>query len=450
MKRIIYSLAFVATLILSGCRDYVEVEDPTQRELKYTEDYQYLLNYTTRLETACQAPLVASDDIELEGESIQNSVTEVVGAIYRWADNIYPEGQQDNDWQMLYQQLYTINSVTDGVMASEGGTNEEKQDLLAQAKVHRAFAYFSLVNMYGKQYNVSTAASDLGVPMLTKPDLFASLERASVQEVYDQIIKDLEEALVVLPDFQENSFLPGRAGALALKARVYLQMGDYDSALAYANEALALQNTLNNLAEYEAAPTTYPVKYSDPEIMLSKSFYASLSAVPVNDELLDLFEEGDLRYELFTAPASNFYWEFEGRGYWKPSLVYQGIYVGPSVPEMMLIKAECLARNDNDQEAIDALNELRVARFAPEDYEPFTIEGSVIRKVLDERRRELFCTGIRWFDLKRLNQEPQFATTIEREFLGENYVLEPNSNEYVFQIAPIYRRQNPEIESNPR
>ncbi len=131
-------------------------------------------------------------------------------------------------------------------------------------------------------------------------------------------------------------------------------------------------------------------------------------------------------------------------------MVYQGIYSGPTVPEMLLIKAECLARSGDAAAATEVLNTLRIARFRAGDYEPLSVVDDVLPTVLDERRRELFGTGIRWFDLKRLNKEDRFAKTISREFRGATYTLEPNANKYVFPIANIYISQNPEIEQNPR
>ena len=67
--------------------------------------------------------------------------------------------------------------------------------------------------------------------------------------------------------------------------------------------------------------------------------------------------------------------------------------VGPSVPEMMLIKAEYYARNNQPTEAMQWVNKLRVKRFAAEDYteETATDADDALKKVIDERHREFFC-----------------------------------------------------------
>ncbi len=449
-KSIIYILFVFISLLNIGCQDYVEIDQPMQRTLTYTSDYQYLLNYVYRFERSYFYPELASDDIDITDETFANNLMEQNANAYIWTENIFGDAE-DTDWNALYQQIYTANEVITGVMESEGGTEAEKEEALAQAKVHRAFAYFSLVNVYAKQYDATTASTDLGVPLLLTPNLFASLERASVARVYEQIITDLEEAIEFLPETQTNAFLPSSTGAIALLARVQLQIGDYNNALSLAEEVLSRQSSVNNLENYIETPTSYPGRYEDQEIILIKTLGNSVLDFPLSQELIDLFDENDLRYELFTAPGTNYSWSpFEGRGYWKPRLRSQGIHIGPSVPEMMLIRAECLARTNNPDEAIIVLNTLRSYRFRAEDYQELENVSNVLQEVLDERRRETFGTGLRWLDLKRLNKEPEFAKTITREFRGETYTLEPNSNEYVFQINPIYIQRNPEIESNPR
>lgn len=448
MKKITYVLLMTA-MVFSSCRDYVEVDQPGKRTLKYTSDFQYILNNTTNLESTFYYPELASDDIEIVDEEFISRMSDVDKYAYAWADYIFID-EEDRDWARLYKQVYICNEVITNVMSSAEGTESEKNNIMGQAKVHRAYAYYCLVNIYARQYDVATASSDPGVPLLTTPDLFASLKRASVREVYDLILQDLEDATGLLPDFQDNSFMPSLAGTYGFLARVSLQIGDYDNALLNAEDALGLRNTLNNLEDY-ANGSAYPVKYEDPEILMAKGLGSTVLDYRLSDELTGLFDENDLRYELFTRPGTDITWNpFSGRVYWKPKLVYQGIYSGPTVPEMLLIKAECLARSGDAASATEVLNTLRIARFRAGDYEPLSVVDDVLPTVLDERRRELFGTGIRWFDLKRLNKEDRFAKTISREFQGATYTLEPNANKYVFPIANIYISQNPEIEQNPR
>ncbi len=80
--------------------------------------------------------------------------------------NIFTEDfESDPDWESLYNQIYVTNLVILQVMDAKNGTQQEKEQLLAEARVHRAYAYLTLVNLYAKHYTASTAATDAGVPL---------------------------------------------------------------------------------------------------------------------------------------------------------------------------------------------------------------------------------------------------------------------------------------------
>ncbi|MNR32241.1 hypothetical protein D3C85_1498060 [compost metagenome] len=57
--------------------------------------------------------------------------------------------------------------------------------------------------------------------------------------------------------------------------------------------------------------------------------------------------------------------------------------------------------------------------------------------------------GFRWFDLKRLNKEPEFAKTITHDFAGQTFTLAPNSDRYQMPFAPIYFEYAPNLQQNP-
>ncbi|MCI1683685.1 MAG: RagB/SusD family nutrient uptake outer membrane protein [Bacteroides sp.] len=452
MKKIIFSF-ILGCLVLSSCRDYVEIDAIGQRTLKYTDDYQYLLNYDNFISQAFYYTELASDEVDISDEGFQTRMSTKDAAVYTWADYIYSDTEEDNDWTKLYKEIYICNQVIEGVMDSEKGTEKEKANIYAQAQVHRAFAYLDLVNVFAKQYDKETASTDEGVPLLLTPDLYASLKRASVQEVYDQIQKDLKEAMLILPDAQSNAYNASKISAYGVMARTCLQMGEYDAAYAYADSVLQKKNTLLDLNDYINNKTSFPKKMYNPEVVLYKTLSNLGPVLPLSNHLLGLLGEKDLRYQLFTVPGTNFSWNsFNGRGYSGYQLTYDGVYTGPCVPEMMLIKAEVLARNGNYTDAISLVNDLRKKRFAPADYTDLTATSKeeALQTVIDERQREFFGRGFRWYDQKRLNKEAALAQTVTRTFKGETYTLAPNDNHYVFPIANKYIILNPEITQNPR
>ncbi|HYC29862.1 MAG TPA: RagB/SusD family nutrient uptake outer membrane protein, partial [Chitinophagaceae bacterium] len=324
----------------------------------------------------------------------------------------------------------------------------------------RADAFLMLANTYAKPYNAATASTDLGVPMVLTQTISQSLNRPSLQRVYDQILSDLTEAIPFLPATQLYNTLPSKASAYGVLARCYLYMKDYANAAKYADEALALRSTLNDLGTITTiSSTTYPIRRSDPEILLSKIATGGTSAftpyaLRLSDELLTLLGTQDQRYTLFTTTPANIsstYTAAGGRFFYKDRAIGEARNIGPSVPEMMLIKAENFARNNDATNALLWVNNLRKKRFKPADYTPLTAATATdaLRIVIEERRREFFCRMLRWWDMRRLKNESQFARTYTRTWGGVTYTLEPNSDRYVFQIPPYQLQLSPEIEQNP-
>ena len=453
----IYTILFVC---ISSCSDYVEVENKTQRTLSKTDDYGKLLdNYTSLFKGVYSDPVITSDDIFIEDETLQQNLYNAKAMVYTWGEDEFGSKETDTDWENLYKQIYYCNVVIDGVMSSEEGTEEEKKELKAEALVHRAFAYWCLVNMYATQYDSTTADTELGVPLLITSDLYTKLDRKPVQKIYSQIIKDLEEASSSLEQVSDVNTKPSKEAAYAILSRTYLFMGMYQLASENATMALDYNASLIDLNTYADDPSTLPTLVDNPEIMLGKTV-RSYELSPLNrlsDELLNLFDQdNDLRYLLFTADGSVFSPSYTGRGYYRYMYDTYGyraynVYVGPEVPEVILIKAESEARLGNTNIAISLLNTLRAKRIKTDAYNELTATNAheALLLVLKERRLELFGRGFRWFDQKRLNKETEFAETVERTFRGTTYTLEPNSNKYQYKIGTDYIELNPELEQNP-
>lgn len=453
----------IAFLLLSAgmisCRKYVEdVPIQGQRVLVYTEDYRFLLNNRDQQEAAFgSAPLVSCDDVDFIAPEIQNNIkaNNTQKAIYTWRKPVYTDLAQDYDWNTLYATMYTYNIVIDGVMDSKGGDMLLKQTLLGEALLHRAFNYFNLVNLYGKQYDAATAETDPGVPVLLKAALFVDLKRASVKQVYAQVLKDITAAIPILPLQQDINFRPNKAAAYALLSKVYLNMRDFANAAAFADSTLALSSTLYDYNIAVAGSSyIFPSQLEDKQILLRKVPRQTFSAPQLSQAILDLLGTKDLRYQLFVKQGASFYPSFTGLGFWSREK-YSGSpdkpAAGLSVNETWLIKAECLARAGKKDDAVNMLNTLRKLRFLPADYAGLTATtaAEALQLVVDERRREFFGSGLRWFDQRRLNKDPQFAKTVTRSFDGATYTLEPNSTGYVFPLANILIAQNPEMEQNP-
>jgi hypothetical protein len=457
------TIAVLGSIVVS-CDNYVDIKTEGKLTPKETVNYRYLLNNTREYDLTYGIVDVASDDISFQNPE---QVTSLEAStyyrpflnVYKWSDQVYFDGESDYDMNSLYEALYYTNVVINEVMKSENGTEAEKQAIKGEAEVHRAFIFLTLVNTFGKAYDATTSATDPGIVLFTTPTVSQDIKRASVQEVYDVILSDLKDAAnsgLKPVNSGNNVAFPSQASAYALLARTYLYMRNYPEALANAEKSLALQSTLLNLADYEFS--AFPTRKLNSELILSKfngynSFQYSPQVLTLSDEFVNTFDTNDLRYVLFTKPASAFNSSYKlGRGFSKEGLTGESRNAGPTVPEMMLIKAECEARTGAAGLAMETINKLRVKRFRSGEYTALTATDNkdALVKVLAERRRELMGSGgFRWFDLKRLNKEPEFVKTITHTLSGQTLTLEPNSDRYQLPYAPIYFDYAPNLTQNP-
>lgn len=462
MKQV-FNLIIPALLLTAatGCKKYVEIKTQGQLVPGETANYRYLLNDNGTFEATVRMPDLAADDINIKDSAQMAQLAASTFYLYfvntyTWQPAVYTiTGETDVEWDRLYKIIYNANVIITETPSSTGGSDSIKAEIMAEARVHRADAYLTLVNMYAKPYNAGTAASDPGVPLITAPTIDATLTRNPVSAVYKLIIDDLTAAYPLLPKLNSFNNLPSRAAAFAILARANLYMNNHAQAGIWADSALNIQNKLNDLS----ALTTfsYPKRILDPEIILSKQAYSGFSYMPIalrlSDSLLSLLGTNDLRYTLFTAPASNFSSTlYTGRFFYKESIGnYETRNLGPSVPEMMLIKAEALARNNDITGALTLINNLRQKRFTTATYTSVTATTpqEALIQVIKERQRELFCRGLRWFDMRRMKNEAPFSYTVTRSFQGKTYILDPSSNRYVLPISDYYRTFNPGITPNP-
>jgi hypothetical protein len=292
----------------------------------------------------------------------------------------------------------------------------------------------------------------MGIPLRIKPLLDEIVPRASVQQTFERIIQDLMEAKDLLPaqvDIPHRN-RPSKPAVFALIARTYLVMQDYDKALVYADSCLNLYNVIVDYASvnptllrpFPGSPTEFPeVIYR--HVQHDYSVFSSTIA-NADTTLFAMYNINDRRRDIYFGinGASRYYkGQYSGN-----SLLFCGL----ATDEVYFIKAECLARKGNISAAMGALNAVLTKRwigtFTP--YNPIDAEDA-LRIVLKERRKELVCRGLRWSDLRRLNQDPRFAITLTRILNGQIYTLAPNSTRYALPI-PDNEIQLSGIPQNPR
>ncbi len=491
MKKLNIFILLMAVLFAS-CDDYVNIQPKGQAIAETLEDVNALLDYAMRFSgsygNSNTMSLLINDNIELMDEDIQgleaSSWQRYQAAMYRLEDRFYLSSDDDRGWDSPYACISNCNYILE-ITPDIEGDEATKNQYIAEALVHRAHAYFRLVNFYAVHYNLPQAAEEgSGVPIvLTYADQNVSLQRASVTEVYDFIVKDLKEAIPML--MVDRPFIDrvNKSAAESLLARVYLHMGNYtgeESALAYANKALAYNSTLIDYNSLSGAP---PKGADNPEYLLFKELsYSSIGSWP-NYKGIGRFSPGLIA--AFDKPANDL------RLTEIPDNPSEGNYIvgltsyrnfaeiiGVTVPELLLIKAECLARTGDFNGAEEVINTLRSKRFDRKPFiddtdpdnpvfdeaafiasytEDFTTEEEAVDFVVNERRLEFHIFGMRFFDIKRLNAVENAGISFTREWDYEDgnpqksVTWSANSINWAMPIGEkVIQTSNGQIKQNPR
>jgi tetratricopeptide (TPR) repeat protein len=435
----------------------VDIRTKGQLVPNETENFRDIMNTTSTFNIGNGFPDFGDDNVDFADTAQQASLASYnpFNNVYTWAPQYFDPASHDLTWDEMYAIIFNCNVVIEGVPNSTQGSQADKNQISGEALVNRADAYMTLARTYAKAYNASTAGTDLGVPLLITPSIDQPLPRVSLQQVYTQIITDLKKAAPLMANTSKYNTLASKQAAYALLARAYLDMSDYKNAAIFADSTLAINS---NILDLNTLGGTLPRNIDNPELIFSKDANVNTANAPtvlrLSDELLNLLGTNDLRYVNFTTDASMVSSDYTGRVFSVDLfLQYPNTHnCGVTVPEIMLIKAECLARSNDVNGALNLINTIRKKRFASTDYQPLSASDgpTALNRVLDERRRELFARGIRWFDLKRLNLDSRFAKSITHVFNKQTPVLQPNSNRYVFPIAEYYFKFNKNLVQNPR
>ena len=137
-------------------------------------------------------------------------------------------------WNFLYKQISSINTVLADYFptAPTAATDQEVFQKYGELKTMRAIFYYYLVNTFAKTY-VGNQGS-LGVPLMLNPG-DDKLPRATVQQVYDQMIADLtvvdDARFQITPDNKADA---DKAVGAAYLAKIYACQGNWTEVQRYA------------------------------------------------------------------------------------------------------------------------------------------------------------------------------------------------------------------------
>lgn len=481
MKKIIpiISLAALMAFSATSCDSYIDITPKGSITVDSTAQYYELIVNPLRSYYPSSYILLSDNQWAKESDILGYESQTMDGINFTFNEKADRTIFADNG---LYENMYAFimrsNLIIDNIDATTGDESLKKL-AKAEARTFRAWDHFLAVNTFAKAYDPATAATDGGVCMMEHYDLEATPTKSTVAQVYDFIIKDLEESVDLLQEKPVNIYHPNKAFGYALLAKVYLFHRDWEKAKAAAETSLRLNSALAdyNLINDAGGTALYKnyAKENNPEVLSYHwlSGWGSGEQVAlyhygmISPELKQLFESNDLRYKIFLRDkgTSITLWFDSGSGaaIWTPAITnldrFTYMMVGLRTAEVYLMLAEANARLNQLSQATSYVNQLRAKRLSGGNTDIATpsSQKEMMDQIILERRKEMLFGFNRFFDLKRFNLEPEYAKTITRQFpvvnISENYpqktyTLQPNSRMYIIPFPRSARDKNPNLTLN--
>lgn len=340
-------------------------------------------------------------------------------------------------WNSGFNIIYQANAVIEGCLNSETLSQQQTSILIGEAKFTRAFSNFYLCNLYG----------DIPLVLTTDYDVNSRLQRRPKEEVFQQIVEDLEDARHLLGteylDSEGNSgtterVRPNMYAATALLARVYL----YQRKHALANELATIVISENSRHDTVPLENVFLKNNKEAIWQIPPSSSGLITSTPdgnyiitvnnprlfLSDNLMSAFEDGDVRGTVWVTkfqPTNNetlifpfpHKYKHGGNNTFPTATEY---YTALRLGEQYLIRAEARAHLGNVTAAQQDLNVIRKRAGLPATHAQSIEE--LLEAILHERQVELFCEwGHRWLDLNRTESADNLMTIVAPQKGGEWY-----------------------------
>ena len=471
--------ALFISVALTSCDSYIDITPKGAVTVDSVAQYYELIVSPMRSYYPSSFILLSDDQWAKESEILGYESTSADGINFTFNEKADRTILPDNN---LYENMYSFilrsNLIIDNIDKAKGA-EDVKVLAKAEARTFRAFDHFLAVNTFAKAYDPATADRDGGVCIMDHYDLEGAPAKATVAEVYDFIISELEASVPLLQEHPVNIYHPNRAFGYALLSKVYLFHREWAKSQEAAEQSLRLNSKLAdyNIISDAGGTARYKnfAKDGNPEV-LSYHWMAGWCGAEqvcmyhygmISPELKSLFEANDLRYSLFLrdtgSSITSWFDTGSGAAIWTPAVTnldrFTYMSVGLRTAEVYLIMAEALARQNRLAEAADYVSRLRANRIKGGDghIEVPATQTEMVNLIITERRKELLYGFNRFFDLKRLNIEPEYQKTITRVFPVLNiseahpqqtYTLKPDSKLYIIPFPHSARDKNPNLTLN--
>jgi hypothetical protein len=359
-------------------------------------------------------------------------------------------------WNAFYLSIRNANIVIKNAPTGESISQEDINRYVSEAKFLRALSYYHLVRNWGS------------VPLRTEVNMEdLALPKSPVEEVYELIIADLQEAETLLPEEQELLGRPTKWAAKTMLADVYLQLERYADARIKAQEVMSSGSyslvPVSNRDDFQSI--FGPDVITTPEEVFSLKFVRQPGQgnyLPwvYNHPSTELYSFGG-SYAIYSDASSTFHknwddqdlrkslWDMVDFGVGDSTLVSRKFIdnqaigdndAGNDLPlyryaEVLLIYAEAAAREAGapTDEAVEALNQVHRRAYGQDPSAPsafdFVLENydlnSFVDLVLQEKAYEFQFEGKRWLDLKRSDKAEEIIMRNKGISISESHYLWP-------------------------
>lgn len=418
MKRSIYILLFCA-LALTACTKYLDIKPYGKTIPKTPDEFAALLH-------------AIIEDIDYGEEIIVGDVKSVAD-LECYSDNLeanlteYPKGDylplyigthlsgKTRRYKDLYEVIKDCNIILDNMTDKE---SELAKEVLGTAYSIRGICYYNLLRDFCEPPVGNMQG--LGMPLIVQFDMEARLPRSSIAQTFRQAEQDMLTALKY--NIQNKLYRITADVMEGYLARLYFWVGEWNSASEYAGRVMAKHamvtgNEYTNMLRAELSARGNMILKSAILYDATKQNQFSnqkdlVRSRPLSKRFVELFveKEKDIRYAL----------TFDK---WRLSV--KSPFAGMRTAEMNLILIESLYHSGDKPGALAALNEFRRLRIdGVTDYTMETLpdvktDGLItndvygnpltplLNAILNERNKELYMEGDRWYELKR-NGRPEF------------------------------------------
>lgn len=326
-------------------------------------------------------------------------------------------------WQKSFTMLKQINFLIETYENSTNKGSSVVQIAGGEGYYFRALIYYTMVIRWGKLPIIDKRTND-AIPLSSESAVWAFIE------------SDLMKAEALLPEYSDKYYVSQSANN-ALFAKYYLSIKNYTKAITYADLVIdsnhfTLTSTSSEFAESFIANT------SSKEIILALAnqrtsglllFYqnvndtdATWNYAPATNWYNALYNDdvnriGDIRYPATfsnTDPTRvlKFPNGLTGQFINNP-IPSQSPIVVTRLSEMYLIKAEAEGNTDEGKTTLQQFLTKRYQTASIVDMTDLEFQNLI----LDERFREFYGEGYRWYDLKRTNRLDLFTSLDGRDYL---------------------------------